>query len=53
MEQEEPTLPAPGGRGVGLYACEYALLAQIAALTAAGRIALLHGDAQVPPALVC
>ena len=49
MEEEEPTLPAPGGRGKGLYACEYALLARIAALTAAGRVALLHGDAQARP----
>lgn len=46
MEEEGPTLPAPGGRGKGLYACEYALLARLAVLTAAARIALLHGDAQ-------
>jgi len=44
VEQEEPTLPAPGGRGLGLYACEYAALARVAGATARGRMALLHGD---------
>jgi len=47
VEQEEPTLPAPGGRGLGLYACEYAALARVAGATARGRMALLHGDARV------
>lgn len=47
VEEEAPTLPAPGGRGKGLYACEYALLARLAVLTAEARIALLHGASRV------
>ncbi|KAK9789960.1 hypothetical protein WJX73_005679 [Symbiochloris irregularis] len=41
MEPEEGTVP---GAWPGIYACDYANLTQIMALTASARLSVLHGD---------